>query len=301
MRTYGLIAATALTLWGCHKADVPSPPSVPVSSRATAASGSEVAVAAWQAEIPLIAAGDQPQWSIRLGSGSAEVKTADGVDEFYPLPPTGRKTPLRQIVLGTAGHGALLGFGSACSGSSGPATSSQATIGGRSYTGCARPASAADVGDWSDSIYARLPAMRTCLRRTQSDNAVLTRIASGPHQTERMRLRMSDGTSFDCVAASSGERVISFDAVKSDEASSEQANVDAANAEAPKDAASAPAPTSVRFALTAAAYANLGCEQAPATVLAASAEVVGYLQFGGCDALNPTPAATDPVDESIKQ
>ncbi len=136
-------------------------------------------------------------------------------------------------------------------------------IDGRTATGCARTPAESGVAatDWSSRLYDSLPALRACLARSQMDGASVTHVAAAPGGELELELRDADGARFHCNVPRGSARITSFE---------------------PAPADSAPGAVSPAFSRSIAAFARLGCDDAPIEVLSGNGEVLGYWQAGHC-------------------
>jgi hypothetical protein len=146
-------------------------------------------------------------------------------------------------------------------------------INGRSGEGCAvhpeNPVVNEESSDWVTALFDDVPAIRACLARGEAERAYASGVERRADGSVSLRLRYADATQFTC-ATTSGAQVSQFEAVVA----------------TTESLIETPA-----FALSAAAFAALGCDEAPIEVFGTTGEVLGYLQRGTCanSAAVPTP------------
>lgn len=139
----------------------------------------------------------------------------------------------------------------------------QVDIDGRTATGCARhqDAGSADTADWSDTLFDFVPALRACLARAQVEGASANHVAAQPDGMLVITVQDADGSRFNCTASPMGSAVRSFEAAPAEETAAD------------------PVPA---FSRSPAAFARMGCDEAPAEVVSNAGELLGYVQRGHC-------------------
>ena len=248
---------------------VPAASGTAASALATAPAAAPVST-----RLPILASGSNPDWSIRIDSSSVMVKGFDGSMALYP-PSTMHSTATSvQFSMGGGADIATLTLQPGpCVESPVSAMNAAVHINGRSGSGCAlhpaNPDAALTSADWVTALFEYIPAMRACLARGEADHAYANDVERRAGDSVSMRLRYADATQFTCSSAT-GSEVNKFEAV----------------VEPSESLIKTPA-----FALSAAAFAPLGCEEAPIEVFGGAGEVVGYLQRGTCanSAVAPMP------------
>jgi uncharacterized membrane protein len=247
---------------------VPAAPGTPA-----AASGTALAAAPVSTQLPILASGSNPDWSIRIDSSSVTVKGFDGSMALYPPSKAQSTATSTQFSMGGGANVATLTLARGpCVDSPISAMNAAVRINGRSGSGCAlhpeNPRPAGPSADWVTALFDYIPAMRACLARGEAERAYANDVEHRADNSVSMRLRYADATQFTCSSAT-GSQVNKFEAV----------------VEPSESLIETPA-----FALSAAAFATLGCEEAPIEVFGSAGEPVGYLQRGTC--ANSTTAVT---------
>lgn len=276
-RPFSLVLSlgAALIMLACSdKNNTPTP----AASIAGAASAVPAAPAAGPTTVPVstllpvLASGSNPDWSIRIEAGSVTVKGFDGSLTLYPAVKAQISPASAQFSMGSGANSATLALEPGpCVDNHVSAMNATVSINGRSGTGCAvhpeNPASADTSAEWVTALFEFVPGMRACLARSEAERAYANGIERRAEGSAFMRLHYADATQFACAAV--GAQVSKFEVV----------------VEPSESLIETPA-----FALSAAAFATLGCDEAPIQVFGSTGEALGYLQRGTCAASADPPA-----------
>jgi uncharacterized membrane protein len=264
-----LLIATAVMPAACgtgHDGAAPSASSAP--SAAAPASKPPPRDAAGTVAVttapPILASGTNPDWSILIGAGIVMVKSFDGSQRVFPAVKSVSAGSSANFSMGSGARHAALKLDPGPCAQDAQSMTARVDIDGRTATGCARhqEAATADAADWSDTLFDFVPALRACLARAQVEGASANHVAAQPDGTLVITVQDADGSRFNCTASPMGSSVRGFEAAPADEPVAD------------------PVPA---FSRAAAAFARMGCDEAPAEVVSNAGEMLGYVQRGHCN------------------